>query len=630
MKLKRTATMITLITMVSMLSLAQRTQYPLTKEQRNAYDAQTRSTSGLPGPKYWQNRADYTIQARVDASENLVEGSCEIKYQNNSPDTLNRLVVNVYQDIFRKGNSRDWDLGAEDLHDGLIINKLIVNGEEIDPKDRKRLQRQGTKLIIRPAHKIYPGTSSSIEISWEVQLPAHRTVRMGRYDDSTLFVAYWYPQMAVYDDIDGWDMVSYGGSVEFYNEFGDYDLKLTTSDEWMVWASGELQNADEIYDKEIIRKIERVLNSDEVVRIVDQGDHRKKHLKGKGETEWHFIAKNVPDMSFGMGKGFNWDACQYTTADHRKVLISAVYKAKDSHFGKVADMSRQSIRYMSEMMPGVAFPYPSMTTFCNGRNSGGMESPMMANNGIPEDEASLFGLTFHEIAHTYMPFFMGTNEKKHAWMDEGWASLWPLEMMDSLYPQNQYLERTVETFQNAAGTAYDIPPIFPNQLLSSHYPSLRLASYVRPAMAYHFLEDALGSEVFKAALRAYMHQWNGKHPQPMDFIRMMEIIADQDLKWFFKPWLFEQTWPDLGIGKITNNGELVIENKGGLPIPIVLEVRYSDQTTEKINYSSAVWRDHPQTVVIGLPNDKHVMEVKLGSKRVPDMNIKDNYLLLID
>jgi aminopeptidase N len=181
-----------------------------------------------------------------------------------------------------------------------------------------------------------------------------------------------------------------------------------------------------------------------------------------------------------------------------------------------------------------------------------------------------------------------------------------------------------------AGEEMDIPPMVPSQLLGTHYSSLRKASYNRPALAYYFLIDALGKEVFMKALHHYMNTWKGKHPIPFDFIRSIELVADQDLSWFFNPWLFKSAYPDLSIKKIIENGKVVIENKGGLPLPILLDITYSDQTQESVSYSSAIWSGNETAVIIELPQNKPIQLLKLGSNMVPDVNRKDNELLRID
>lgn len=601
------------------------------KEYKRALENKTRSLDGAPGLLYWQNTADYSIEAELFPEENLLKGQATIKYKNNSPDTLRNLVFNLYQDIYRSGNRRDWDIGAADLHDGTRIRRMIIDGVELDPADRRQMHTQGTKLVV--AATTLPDELKTIEIDWEVPIPATRNVRMGRYGDAVFFVAYWYPQMAVYDDIDGWDMISYGGSVEFYNDFGNFDVHMTLPADYVMWATGLLQNADEVFHPTIAKRYHEALENDEVVSIITQADYEKgKVSRSKEKNIWHFFAESVPDFSFAAAIGFNWDAVSLVVDEStgRRTLTDAVYPQGAIHYEKVAEYARQSIQYMSEVMPGVPFPYPQMTNFCNGRPSGGMETPMMANNSAPEEASNILGLTFHEIAHTYFPFAMGTNEKKYAWMDEGWATLWPHVLVDSLFPDRRYLERTMGTYQNNAGIEMDMPPMVPNQLLGADYPSLRLASYVRPAVAFHFLEDALGTELFVAALQTFMKEWEGKHPIPHDFYNTFERVAGEGLNWFFKPWFFETAYPDLAIHKVTADRRVVIRNDGGLPLPVRLSITLVDDSVYEICQHSAIWKSGDKQIAIDIPGDLLVREIKLGSDRIPDVNQRNNTLHLID
>lgn len=617
----------------SLYTAAGQQPYFLSKELKKAIAHQTRTLNGQPGTAYWQNRADYTMHVKVADNLCSLNAEATILYLNNSPDTLNVLVFNIYQDIYRKGNSRDWDIGTNDLHDGTRINGLSIDGNKMDVNDKTRLWRQGTKLSMKPEKAILPGSQTKISIHWSVALPSERPVRMGVYGDSAAFVAYWYPQIAVYDDIDGWDMISYGGSVEFYNEFGDYDVTIEAPEKYAVWAVGLLQNASQLFHPVVNQRIEQAQQSDEIVHVVDDKLLRSGQVFAKKERrQWHFKATNVPDFSFALGKGFCWDATSMLldSTQNARTLVNSVYPHNAKGFDKVAAFSRQSIYYLSFVMPKYIFPYPSMTTFCNGRPNGGMETPMMANNGNLKGDAALFGVTFHEISHSYMPFFMGTNEKKYAWMDEGWAALWPWKMTDSLYPDYHYLENIVKNFENAAGKEADLSPMIPSQFMAANYASLRLASYLRPAMAYHFLEETLGNRLFLKGLHYYMRNWNGKHPLPLDFFRTFETVCDGSLDWFFQPWFFENAYPDLALKKITQSGEVVIENRGGLPLPVYLEVTYSDRSTETLRFGPEIWSERLPAVVIELAKDKKIAALRLGNDLIPDTNRNDNELFIID
>ena len=613
-------------------AFAQTSGYHLSRNLVEAIENQSRTLSGLAGKNYWQNHANYNIHAALLPDKNLVQGRAEISYYNESPDTLTQIVFNLYQDIFKKGNSRDWNMGVEAVNEGTVIEEVTLYGKTFTEKDKK-WTRQGTKMILPLEEKLNPKESISLTIKWEVEISEKRPIRMGRYSDSSFFVAYWYPQIAVYDDIDGWDRISYNGSVEFYNDFSDYKLTLKVPAGWGVWASGILQNAEEVYQPKIVERWEAAKISDEVVHIISQNDYNIGVVFQKGETQTYvFESEAVPDISFAAAIGFNWDASslQVREGSKQKVLISAVYPEKSVSGGDVALYARQSIDYMSRYEPGLAYPYPQMTTFLNGNRGGGMESPMMANNGDPADPAQAFGLTFHEIAHSYMPFYMGTNEKKYAWMDEGWASMWPQVMVDSLFPDYGYLERLVSGYSQVAGYENDIPPMVPNHLLATDYSSLRIASYTRPALAYAFLQDAMGAADFKKALHYYMVNWAGKHPLPTDFFSSMEAVSGKDLSWFFHPWFYENAHPDLSLKKITADNQIVIENLGGLPLPVCIEVFYEDETSQLVCEPTSVWENKSDRFLIALDPNKTIKVVVLGNELIPDVNIKNNRISLED
>ncbi|MBU1367939.1 MAG: M1 family metallopeptidase [Bacteroidetes bacterium] len=612
--------------------IAQKGNYHLSRNLIDAIEQQTRTLTGLPGQNYWQNHASYTMEAEFIPDENLVTGHAEIAYFNESPDTLKYLVFNLYQDIFRKGNSRDWDLGMDAVNEGTVIHEIQLQGERYVAADKK-WSVQGTKLLLPLKTPLSPKESVIVEINWEVSISAKRPVRMGQYSDSSFFVAYWYPQIAVYDDIDGWDRINYNGSVESYNDFNNYEVSVTVPDGWIVWATGMLENAKSVFTKEIAQKIEAAGSSETIVSIISQQDYTNDAVFKKAEKyTYTFAAQAVPDFSFAVARGFNWDASglEVRAGSKQKVLISAVYPKKSYSGKRVAAYARQSIDYMSRYEPGLAFPYPQMTTFLNGRKSGGMETPMMANNGDPAIPAQAFGLTFHEIAHSYMPFYMGTNEKKYAWMDEGWATIWPQVMVDSLFPDYGYLEGMVYTYERIAGFENDIPPMIPNQMLAADYGSLRLGSYTRPAFAYAFLQDALGAAAFKEALHFYMVNWAGKHPLPTDFFKSFEMVAGRDLSWFFHPWFYDNAYPDLSLRKITADNQIVVENNGGLPLPVCLEVFYDDGTQQLICESTSIWEANADRCLIAFDKNKTIKEVVLGHGQIPDVNPENNRIILAD
>ncbi|MDD3636070.1 MAG: M1 family metallopeptidase [Bacteroidales bacterium] len=607
--------------------------YPVSKNMQKAIKNGTRTLHGVPGKNYWQNHADYKISVKFDPDSALVSGIAEIAYYNESPDTLNYLVFNLYQDVFRKGNSRNWDIGNVDLHDGTQINSIKIGDQSIIESDKK-WSRQGTKLLLKLDQALMPSSQIQLSIDWRVKIAEQISIRMGKYSDSSFFIAYWYPQVAVYDDIDGWDRINYGGSVEFYNDINTFDVSIEVPQNWLVWATGELQNKSEIFTPSVIERIELASQSDSIVGIISQSDYlnNKVFENDDQSLSYHFKAESVPDFSFAAAIGFNWDASRLLVNSRldKAVFISAVYPDQALSGRKVALYSRQSIDYMSRFEPGLPFPYPYMTTFLNGRRGGGMETPMMANNGDPESPAQAFGLTFHEISHSYMPFYMGINEKKYAWMDEGWASIWPQVMVDSLFPDYGYLARLVAGYENASGYENDIPPMIPNHLLSTDYSSLRLASYTRPSLAYAFLQDALGPATFKEALHYYMVNWAGKHPLPLDFFRAMEVASGEDLGWFIKPWFYQNAYPELALLKVTDDNQVVVENLGGLPLPVCLTVIYEDGRQQTVCESTAVWKDNFSQHIVKFETERKISEVWLGNELIPDSSRENNHIIVGD
>jgi aminopeptidase N len=310
-------------------------------------------------------------------------------------------------------------------------------------------------------------------------------------------------------------------------------------------------------------------------------------------------------------------------------MVSALYPAGTRHYDKVAGMARQSVSYLSFDLPGIPYPYTHSTTFCNGQTDGGMEFPMMTNNGAPASLAGTAGLTFHEIAHTYFPFYMGINERKYAWMDEGWATFFPADVVDRYDNTYDYEAHVVMSYLSQACTEFNVPLMVNSAMLNS--PAYRGASYYRSAMAYKFLQDAFGQELFLRALQEFIHQWNGKHPQPADFFNIFKAKAGKDLDWFLDPWFYEIKCPDLGIGDIKKSGKfvsIVIENRGGLPLPVHLKILNMDGSTQDFFSTCAIWEDENTRKTIKIRTEGRPVKVTLGDAHIPDIQPSDNVKII--
>ncbi|MEJ2617695.1 MAG: M1 family metallopeptidase [Ignavibacteriaceae bacterium] len=461
---------------------------------KNAYKNGTRSISGIPGKNYWQNSSDYNIKAEIIPSELLLKGVEKIKYSNNSPDTLRNLVIRLYQNFNKIGGVRNRGLDSCAITEGDIIDNLSINGKKLDPHDIDLVEIRGTNMFINLLKPILPDSKTELEIRWHFQIPKYPNPRMGAYDSTSYFIAYWYPQISVYDDIDGWDVFDYVGEQEFYNDFNNYDVEITVPNNIAVWSTGTLQNPEEVLTEKFLERYKKALSSDEVVQIISAEDLQSKNIfNSENKTNiWHFGAENVSDFVFALSDHYLWDGVSLVVdkKTNRRVYIASAFRAGSADFHDVADITRKALDYYSSELPGVPYPYPSMTVY-NG--AGGMEFPMMVNDGTTSDMISTVGLTTHELAHTYFPFFMGINERKYAWMDEGMARFMPFDLIKELTNYDR-LSVSVERYEGFAGNELEMPPMTPSVLLRGD--SYRVASYDRPGIAYYYLQEVLGKEKF--------------------------------------------------------------------------------------------------------------------------------------
>jgi Peptidase family M1 domain len=587
-----------------------------------AYTAETRDKSGKPGPKYWQNRAEYEIHAVLNTKMRKLTGSETIKYHNNSPDTLKSIVIKINADLYKRGAQRANDLTPTDiLVDGVLLKRILVNGYVVPDSMQSR---NGTILNLKMKKPVAPGATTELEIDWAFTFPKGEDApRICMCDPSTYFVAYWYPQVAVYDDIHGWNNTPYNGMQEFYNDFNDYDVYIQTPKGNMVWATGELENAKDVLQKEYYQRYKRAHETDSIVQIWTESDMKRKSvLKGGANHIFHYQAKSVPDFAFATSGHYNWDATQVTLPGRTDVntFVSAVYKTESTDYKSVARIASDGIKLMSSWLPGYPFPYPSMTVF-NGND--GMEYPMMCNDASTAPEPAT-GLTVHEISHTYFPFMMGVNEQMYAWMDEGWASFFDYMLTDSLDAKHGGKANT-RNYDVAAGNEWDVPPMVQSRFLSS--PAYRTASYVRAQAAYLTLYDMLGEKKFQECMKYYMDTWKGKHPMPYDFFNSWNQASGQNLDWFWKAWFFEWGYPDLTVSTVNNDAKsptILIKRIGNIPTGVHAAVTYSDGSSEVIRRGADVWATGVQEVTLTGAAGKQIKAVTLGLKTIPDVNRVDN------
>jgi len=606
---------------------AQKSDLYMSRELKNAYEAGTRSYTGAPGENYFQNAADYDIQARFNPETGVLEGEETIQYRNNSPDTLEHMVLRVYMNIFKKGVQRDFIIGPSDLHGGVDVNNLKINGRKLNSPGGPQLNSdRGTNYLIQLLNPILPDSKAEISLEWKVKLPTEVTIRMGKYGEGNWLVAYWYPRVSVYDDVMRWDTHSFTGSAEFNNDFGNYDVKLTIPGEHMVWATGILQNAEKHYQRDILENIEQARKTNKVVSIVTREDIvNNSVLKDKKEHTWHFVAEEVPDFAFATSKDYLWDgtSVEVDPQTGRRTFVSAVYEEGASYFDQVAEIGRKTIKLFSEEVMGAPFPYPELTVF-NG--SGGMEFPMIINDGDISDYESTVHLTAHEIGHNYFPFYVMTNESYYAFMDEGLITFLPRIAEKSIIDDHEPFADLVSQYERNAGNYREIPLMVKSYMISD-YSAYRLHAYQRPATAFYLLRRYLGEDDFHKALQHYVRRWAKKHPTPYDFFFTFEDVLNKDLTWFWKSWFFRFGYPDLAVSEVkqTDDGSLVnIEKKGKLPVPVQLEVTFADGDQKVYQKKIDVWKNRGNRLQLTIDDQRKINSVKLGSDRIPDTNSENN------
>jgi hypothetical protein len=577
---------IVIILLFQHISAQQTSDLFMQKEVVQAYENGTRSPSGLPGENYWQNYARYSIDAELDTKTRLLKGKEEITYINHSPDTLKVLVFSIYQDIYKKGTSRDWDIGLQDLHDGVNIK---FEGIEMDGKhfdiSTNQIRRYATTMSLILPQALHPKDSLKVNLNWDFTIAEQRSIRQGTYHKSNFLVAYWFPRIAVYDDILGWNGDPYVGNCEFYNDFCDFSVKLTLPDNYLAWSTGELSNSEDIYAKPLLKKLEKARAQSIIVPVIRDEDWKDgKLFREEGKRTWVFKINGVVDFVFAASDNAYWDATSIQSGN-RRVLIHAVYQKNSPDFPEVANLTRNIVDFYTHQTPGYPFPFSQITVF-NGR--GGMEYPGMVNDGSNKDFNKTIYLTAHEVGHSYFPFYTGLNEQRYAWMDEGLISFFPRKVVEKYTRDKDYnpYEQMISKYTAQAGTSYEYPLMIPSVYTGRAY---RYHAYNKPAVAFYELEKYLGTDTFNLALQSFIKRWKGKHPIPWDLFYTFNHIAGEDLAWFWEPWFFKMTYADLSLEKTTKD-KIVITNKGGNPIQVILRIKKKDGTIEKLQFPASIWR----------------------------------------
>jgi len=586
------------------------------------YFKETRSPDGKPGKNYWQNTANYKLAVNFAPDTRLVSGTVDIHYLNNSPDTLKEILFKLYPNLYKKGTPRESTIAAEDLTDGVIIDSIWANHKRLDPKT---IRIDATNMTIN-RQSVTHGASIDFKIEYHYTLNKGSHVRTGEIEPNADFIAYFFPRIAVYDDIDGWNRNQYNGTQEFYNDFCNFDAEITVPKGFVVWATGELQNGSNVFNPVYLQRIKEAETNDAVTTIIDTADLKQNITSDHAFNTWHFTANDVTDFVFATSNHYIWKSSSLVVdaITKRRTRVDAVFNPRHKDYFEVINDARKTVESMSYHFPKWPFPYPHETVF-DGLDQ--MEYPMMVNDNPVKDRAESIELTDHEIFHTMFPFYMGINETKYAWMDEGWATIgeWLISPMIDSSLVDDY---GVQPYESNAATEVDLPiTTLSTQLSGTSY---FLNSYPKPAFGYLYVKDMLGDSLFTKALHYYIEQWHGKHPMPYDFFNCMNAGSGKNLNWFWKRWFFDNGYPDLAITSVTNRLKsyvVTITSKGTKPVPVDLTVTFADRTVSKFHRSVAVWEKDNSTVSITIPSTQKIIKVELGSTYSVDSNKGDNVFI---
>lgn len=601
-----------------------------------------RSASGEPGPKYWQNKADYQINATINPNDHSVAGTVVLNYTNNSTDDLRFIWLQLDQNIYKKdsrGSATTTTQGGRwanaEYTDGYVIKsvKLEMNGKTIEPGHSVTDTRMQVWL---PEVLKNSGASVKMIIEYSFTVPEYGTDRMGRLKqkDGWIYeVAQWFPRACVYDDISGWNTIPYVGAGEFYLEYGDIEYNITAPSNMIVVGSGELQNPSDCFTAEQMKRWDAAKNSDKTVMIrtadeVNKASSRPSTLN----TTWKFKSSNTRDVAWAASTAFIMDAARINLPTGKKSIAVSVY-AKESANEKDGNDWRRSTEYTKASIEFYSnylfeFPYPAATNVAG--IVGGMEYPGIVFCGAGATGAGLWGVTDHEFGHTWFPMIVGNNERKYAWMDEGFNTFINI-LSGEGFNNGEYVDKpdvggmSGYIFGDKMDGILNTPEVVQQQ-------NLGVAAYFKPGMMLYVLRNSvLGSERFDWAFKEYVRRWAFKHPTPWDFFHTIENVSGEDLSWYWRSWVLN-TWKfDVSVkdveainGNSRNGTKITLQLLEQMPMPVTVRITDADGEVQTIQLPVEVWQ-RGDTWTFPVKTNAEIKEVVVDpGNNLPDINRANN------
>lgn len=640
-----------------------------------------RSASGAPGHEYYQNNANYVIELELDEDSQTITGKETITYVNNSPDPLEYLWVQLDQNI-RAKDSDTKKIASFSIADTLsderkkraltYFNQRLESdfdgGFKIDKVSTENDQSQSytinkTMMRINLEEPLASGKSFTFKVEWHYLINDRMQIggRSGYEsfpDGNSLYtIAQFFPRMAVYDDVEGWQNKQFLGNGEFALPFGDYDVKITVPADHIVGATGVLQNAEEVLSEEHMANFEKAINADEPTIIISE-EFARENEKGRSKEKktWHYKAEMVRDFAFASSRKFIWDAMGVEMSDGRRVIATSLYPKEGNPLWE--KYSTWAVAQTLETYSEKTFDYPYPIAYSVSAESIGMEYPMICFNFGRVDENGeysdrvrngMIGVIIHEVGHNYFPMIVNSDERQWTWMDEGLNSFlqylteqefanqsYAVDVYNGVFPSRRGPAKNIIDYMK--GDKKYISPIMTNSESIFQFGN---NAYGKPATALNILRTAvMGEELFDHAFKTYAQRWMFKHPRPEDFFRTMEDASAFDLDWFWRGWFYTTDHVDINVTSlekinvdITAEDNLPMgkhyyqanfENTGGLPMPIHLEFEFEDGTKETKLIPAEIWRYGDQTSKV-FTFDKAIKSLKVDPKELTaDTNTENN------
>ncbi|MEI8110942.1 MAG: M1 family metallopeptidase [Chitinophagia bacterium] len=604
-----------------------------------------RAASGEPGPRYWQNKADYSIDARINDQDNKISGTEIITYTNNSPQKLPYLWLQLDQNLFKKDSrgsaitpySGSRNGGRGQVFDaGYTITSVKLLGEKNTSTDIPFLIEDTRMQLKLPKELNGGGASARIKIEFSFISPAYGSDRMGIQEtkNGKIFtVAQWYPRMCVYDDVLGWNTVPYTGPGEFYLEYGDFDVKITAPSHLFVVGSGELLNPSEVYTPELQKRWNQAAQSENtiIIRSADEINNPAVRV-GKPELTWHFKITNSRDFAWAASAAFIIDAAKMVLPSGKKSIAISAYPVESdgkNAWSRSTEYVKKSIEFNSAKW--FEYPYPAATAVAG--NPGGMEYPGIVFCGFRAKAGGLWGVHDHEFGHTWFPMIVGSNERLYGWMDEGFNTF--INGISTKAFNNGEYSRPGPTMHQLV-KYYMAPTLEP--ILSNGPDNLKERNngtllYSKPGSGLDLLRtQILGEERFDYAFKQYIKNWAFKHPTPDDFFRSMENATGESLQWFWRGWFVYNWKHDVAVKEVKyrdnadfSKGSLItIENLEKLVMPVILEIKLKSGATDRIKLPVDIWMRNTSWTFPYASTEEIESVTYDPDKVLPDVNDSNN------